>query len=148
MTNPLLLFFFFLIMKQNSKKTKETTLMKHILETKHQEGKSFKCAVIVNDMAELNVDKDLIDLSAVLQSDKVIAMQNGCVCCTLSDDLSNQIISLAQKDEYDYMIIEASGISEPSQIAQLFDDCQDDHDHAVHAAHGDKVLLSDVVNRK
>jgi G3E family GTPase len=117
--------------------------MKHILETKHQEkGKPFKCAVIVNDMAELNVDKALIDQSAILQSDTVIAMQNGCVCCTLSDDLANQIISLAQQDKYDYMIIEASGISEPSQIAQLFDDCQDDHDHA---AHGDNVLLSDVV---
>jgi G3E family GTPase len=59
----------------------ETTLMKHILETKHQEkGKPFKCAVIVNDIAELNVDKALIDQSAILQSDTVIAMQNGCVC--------------------------------------------------------------------
>ena len=69
----------------------KTTLLKHILETKHNTSSPFKCAVIVNDMAELNVDKDLIDKSAVVQSDEVIAMQNGCVCCTLKSDLVDQI---------------------------------------------------------
>lgn len=69
----------------------KTTLLKHILETKHNTSSPFKCAVIVNDMAELNVDKDLIDRSAVVQSDEVIAMQNGCVCCTLKSDLVDQI---------------------------------------------------------
>ena len=113
-----------------------------ILETKQKEGEPFKCAIIVNDMAELNVDKALIDQSAILQSDKVIAMQNGCVCCTLADDLANQIIELSQQDEYDYMIIEASGISEPSQIARLFDACKDDHDHDT--AHQETTVLSDV----
>ena len=61
----------------------KTTMMKHILETKH-EDKNFRCAVIVNDMAALNIDKSLIDQSALVQSDEVIAMQNGCFCCTLS----------------------------------------------------------------
>ena len=66
----------------------KTTLLKHVLETKHSD-EEFKCAVIVNDMAELNIDKSLIDQSALVQSEftqseSVVAMQNGCFCCTLS----------------------------------------------------------------
>merc|ERR1711994_739590 len=105
----------------------KTTLMKHILETKHAE-EGFKCAVIVNDMAALNIDKSLIDQSALVQSDEVIAMQNGCFCCTLQSDLVDQIISLTNKKIFNYMLIEASGVSEPSQIAPLFDLCDDEHD--------------------
>ena len=106
----------------------KTTLLKHILETKHSE-EDFKCAVIVNDMAALNIDKSLIDQSALVQSDKVIAMQNGCFCCTLSSDLVDQIVELASKNMFNYMLIEASGVSEPSQIAPIFDPCDDQHDH-------------------
>ena len=98
------------------------------METKHSE-EGFKCAVIVNDMAALNIDKSLIDQSALVQSDEVIAMQNGCFCCTLQNDLVDQIIQLTQKNKFNYMIIEASGVSEPSQIAPLFDLCDDEHDH-------------------
>jgi len=105
----------------------KTTLMKHILETKHEE-KDFRCAIIVNDMAALNIDKSLIDQSALVQSDEVIAMQNGCFCCTLQSDLVDQIISLTDKKIFNYMLIEASGVSEPSQIAPLFDLCDDEHD--------------------
>jgi len=105
----------------------KTTLLKHILETKHEE-KDFRCAVIVNDMAALNIDKTLIDQSALVQSDEVIAMQNGCFCCTLQSDLVDQIISLTEKKLFNYMLIEASGVSEPSQIAPLFDLCEDEHD--------------------
>ena len=105
----------------------KTTLLKHILETKHAE-KDFRCAVIVNDMAALNIDKSLIDQSALVQSDEVIAMQNGCFCCTLQSDLVDQIISLVDKNLFNYMLIEASGVSEPSQIAPLFDLCDDEHD--------------------
>jgi G3E family GTPase len=138
----------------------KTTLLKHILETKHGNNNSnnsnnnanntnnananadsFRCAVIVNDMAELNIDKNLIDMSAMVQSNDVIAMQNGCVCCTLKSDMVDQIIGLATTGNYDYMIIEASGISEPSEIAKLFRDCEDDHNHEEDHA---KVLLSDV----
>ena len=105
----------------------KTTLLKHILETKHEE-KDFRCAVTVNDMAALNIDKSLIDQSALVQSDEVIAMQNGCFCCTLQSDLVDQIISLTEKKLFNYMLIEASGVSEPSQIAPLFDLCDDEHD--------------------
>ena len=105
----------------------KTTLMKHILETKHEE-KDFRCAVIVNDMATLNIDKSLIDKSALVQSDEVIQMQNGCLCCTLQSDLVDQIIALTDKKIFNYMLIEASGVSEPSQIAPLFDLCDDEHD--------------------
>ena len=73
----------------------KTTMMKYILETKHEDP-DFKCAVIVNDMAALNIDKSLIDQSAVVQSDEVIAMQNGCFCCTLQSDLVDQIITLTK----------------------------------------------------
>ena len=106
----------------------KTTLLKHILETKHSD-EDFKCAVIVNDMAALNIDKNLIDQSALLQSDEVVAMQNGCFCCTLQSDLVDQIIELAQKKMFNYMLIEASGVSEPSQIAPLFELCDNEHDH-------------------
>jgi len=106
----------------------KTTLLKHVLETKHEE-EDFKCAVIVNDMAALNIDKSLIDQSALVQSDEVIAMQNGCFCCTLQNDLVDQIKELAAKNMFNYMLIEASGVSEPSQIAPLFEDCDDNHDH-------------------
>jgi len=106
----------------------KTTLLKHVLETKHAE-EGFKCAVIVNDMAALNIDKSLIDQSALVQSDEVIAMQNGCFCCTLRSDLVDQIIELAQKKLFSYILIEASGVSEPSQIAPMFEPCDDEHDH-------------------
>ena len=110
-------------------------MLKHVLETKHSD-EEFKCAVIVNDMAELNIDKSLIDQSALVQSEftqseNVIAMQNGCFCCTLSSDLANQIVELANKKTFNYMLLEASGVSEPSQIAPLFD-VNDDHDHHGH----------------
>jgi len=106
----------------------KTTLLKHVLETKHAE-EGFKCAVIVNDMAALNIDKSLIDKTALVQSDEVIAMENGCFCCTLQSDLVEQIIELAQKKIFSYILIEASGVSEPSQIAPLFELCDDEHDH-------------------
>ena len=107
----------------------KTTLLQHILQAKHDESGQFKCAVIVNDVAELNVDKDLIDQSAVLQSDDVISMQNGCVCCSLKSDLAEQITALAKKNAFEYIIIEASGISEPAEIATLFAPCEEEHDH-------------------
>ena len=116
----------------------KTTLMKHILETKHNE-EGFRCAVIVNDMATLNIDKSLIDQSAIVQSDEVIAMQNGCFCCTLQSDLVDQIVTLAQKNIFDYMLIEASGVSEPSQIAPLFDLCDDEHDHEEEHSEGPEL---------
>ena len=116
----------------------KTTLLKHVLETKHNED-GFKCAVIVNDMAALNIDKSLIDQSALVQSDEVIAMQNGCFCCTLQSDLVEQIKQLAEKNMFNYMLIEASGVSEPSQIAPLFELCDDEHDHDAEHTEGPQL---------
>lgn len=115
----------------------KTTALKHILEQKQKDNSSqqqgFRCAVVVNDVAELNIDKTLIDQSSLVQSDEVITMQNGCVCCTLKSDLVAQIIEIATKGIFDYMIIEGSGISEPAQIATVFKECDDeDHDHDHH----------------
>ena len=107
----------------------KTTLLKHILETKHTE-EEFKCAVIVNDMAELNIDKSLIDQTSLIQSDEaMVGMQNGCICCTLQSDLVEQIIKLTQKKQFNYILIEASGVSEPHEIAPLFELEDHDHDH-------------------
>ena len=132
----------------------KTTLLKHILETQHDD-KDFKAAVIVNDMAELNIDEKLIDKKSLIQSDEaMIGMQNGCICCTLQSDLVEQLIGLTQmKNEdanmrFNYILIEASGVSEPHEIAPLFeiedheacgiDDVPDhDHDH-------DKLQLGQV----
>ena len=112
----------------------KTTLLRHILQTQHGQKDKFRCAVIVNDMAALNIDKALIEDSALVQSDEVIEMQNGCVCCNLQSDLIGQIIELAQSGSFNYMIIEASGVSEPSQISKIFANqdaaaCEEDHDH-------------------
>ena len=93
-------------------------------------------------MAALNIDKSLIDQSALVQSDEVIAMQNGCFCCTLQNDLVEQIIQLAEKNMFNYMLIEASGVSEPAQIAPLFELCDDEHDHE--AEHKDGPELGEV----
>jgi len=112
----------------------KTTMLKHILETKH-EDQNFKCAVIVNDMAALNIDKSLIDQSGLVQSDEVISMENGCFCCTLQSDLVDQIISLTKQRKFNYMLIEASGVSEPSQIAPLFDLHEHDPDDPETADH-------------
>merc|ERR1712062_16027 len=79
-------------------------------------------------MAELNIDKNLIDNTSLIQSDEaMIGMQNGCICCTLQSDLVDQIIGLTQKKKFNYILIEASGVSEPHEIAPLFD--VDDHEH-------------------
>ena len=69
-------------------------------------------------------------------------MQNGCFCCTLQNDLVDQIKELAMKKTFDYMLIEASGVSEPSQIAPLFEPCEDEHDHE--EEHSEGPQLSDV----
>merc|ERR1719384_2828625 len=107
----------------------KTTLLKHILETKHSE-EQFKCAVIVNDMAELNIDKSLIDSTSLIQSDEaMVGMQNGCICCTLQTDLVEQIIGLVQKKKFTHILIEASGVSEPHEIAPLFELEEHDHEH-------------------
>merc|ERR1712165_685284 len=107
----------------------KTTLLKYILENKHEDT-NFKCAVIVNDMAELNIDKSLIDSTDLIQTDEaMVGMQNGCICCTLQTDLVEQIIGLVQKKKFTHILIEASGVSEPHEIAPLFELEEHEHEH-------------------
>merc|ERR1719325_240326 len=80
-------------------------------------------------MAELNIDEKLIDNTSLIQSDEaMVGMQNGCICCTLQSDLVKQIIQLTQSEQkFNYILIEASGVSEPHEIAPLFE--VEEHDH-------------------
>lgn len=92
----------------------KTTLLNHILSNRQ----GIRAAVIVNDIGEVNVDAALIANSdAVTQADDIIPLTNGCICCTLSSDLTDQLESLAESGNFDYIIIEASGICDPAPIA-------------------------------
>ena len=95
----------------------KTTLINNILK----KNKDKRIALIVNDIGEVNIDEELVLKSGYIkQEDKgdVVPLSNGCICCTLKKDLVDQISTLASKDEFDYIIIEASGICEPLPIAQ------------------------------
>ncbi|KLV33165.1 cobalamin biosynthesis protein CobW [Priestia megaterium] len=91
--------------------------MNHIL--KNKEG--LKVAVIVNDMSEVNIDADLVKQGGFSRTEeKLVEMQNGCICCTLRDDLMKEVERLADNGDIDYIVIESSGISEPIPVAQTF----------------------------
>lgn len=94
----------------------KTTLLNHILN--NQEG--YKIAVIVNDIGEVNIDADLIQKGGVVsgKDDSLVALQNGCICCTLNTDLLEQLQDIIETEKFDYILIEASGICEPIPIAQ------------------------------
>ncbi|MCF0172635.1 MAG: GTP-binding protein, partial [Bacteroidales bacterium] len=94
----------------------KTTLLNRILSNR----RGIKFAVIVNDIGEVNIDADLIQKGGVVGSkdDSLVALQNGCICCTLKMDLLEQIRDLVDMDQFDYIVIEASGICEPAPIAQ------------------------------
>ncbi len=96
----------------------KTTLLNHILN--NREGR--RIAVIVNDMSEVNIDKDLIaDGGGISRTDeKLVELSNGCICCTLREDLLKEVEHLVQKGNIDYIIIESTGISEPVPVAQTF----------------------------
>ena len=94
----------------------KTTLLNRILTNR----KGIKFAVVVNDIGEVNIDADLIEKGGIVgQSDtSLVALQNGCICCTLKMDLVEQIGTLTSSRKFDYIVIEASGICEPAPIAQ------------------------------
>ncbi len=94
----------------------KTTLLNRILANQ----KGIKFAVIVNDIGEVNIDADLIEKGGIVggTDDSLVALQNGCICCTLKMDLVAQIAELTSSNKFDYIVIEASGICEPAPIAQ------------------------------
>lgn len=96
----------------------KTTLLNHILHNK--EG--LKVAVIVNDMSEVNVDARLVNEQNVLSrtEEKLVEMSNGCICCTLREDLMIEVEKLANEGRFDYLLIESTGISEPVPVAKTF----------------------------
>ncbi len=96
----------------------KTTLLNHVLHNK--EG--MKVAVIVNDMSEVNVDARLVQEGNTLSrtEEKLVEMSNGCICCTLREDLIEEVAKLAQEGRFDYLLIESTGISEPLPVAQSF----------------------------
>lgn len=94
----------------------KTTLVNRILANK----RGIRFAVIVNDIGEVNIDAALIQKGGVVaqKDDSLVALQNGCICCTLKADLIEQVYELMCTERFDYIVIEASGICEPEPIAQ------------------------------
>lgn len=96
----------------------KTTLLNHILHHKAH----LKVALIVNDMSEINIDARSVQSTQALSrtEEKLVEMSNGCICCTLREDLIAEVEKLAKEDRFDYLIIESTGISEPIPVAQTF----------------------------
>jgi len=96
----------------------KTTVLSHILN--NRQGK--KVAVIVNDMSEINIDSAIIqqDVSLNRSDEKLVEMSNGCICCTLREDLLLEVGKLAEEGRFDYLVIESTGISEPLPVAETF----------------------------
>ena len=124
----------------------KTTLLNHILH--NREG--LKVAVIVNDMSSVNIDAELVERGGgnlSQQEEKLVEMSNGCICCTLRDDLLKEVRQLCEAGKYDYLVIESTGISEPLPVAATFDFRDEDGDSLSDVAKLDTmVTVVDAVN--
>ena len=111
----------------------KTTVLSHILNNRENK----KVAVIVNDMSEINIDAAIVqnEVSFNRSEEKLIEMSNGCICCTLREDLLEEVTKLAKQGRFDYLVIESTGISEPLPVAETFT-----------FADEDGISLSDVAN--
>ena len=96
----------------------KTTVLTNILNNRDDK----KVAVIVNDMSEINIDQSMIknEVSLSHQEEKLVEMSNGCICCTLREDLLVEVTKLAKTGKFDYLLIESTGISEPLPVAETF----------------------------
>jgi len=124
----------------------KTTLLNHILN--NREGR--RVAVIVNDMSEVNIDADLVERGGGNLSrteEKLVEMSNGCICCTLREDLLMQVRALATEGKFDYLLIESTGISEPLPVATTFDFRDEDGNSLSDVARLDTmVTVADAAN--
>jgi G3E family GTPase len=102
----------------------KTTLLNHVLNNRQ----GMKIAVIVNDMSEVNIDSEIVQTKGGFSrtEEKLVELSNGCICCTLREDLLVEVEKLAIQGDIDYIIIESSGISEPIPVAQTFSYIDDD----------------------
>ena len=96
----------------------KTTILSHILNNRENK----KVAVIVNDMSEINIDSEILrsEVSLNRSEEKLVEMSNGCICCTLREDLLEEVTKLAKEGRFDYLVIESTGISEPLPVAETF----------------------------
>ena len=123
----------------------KTTVLSHVLN--NRQGK--RVAVIVNDMSEINIDSAIVqnEVSLNRSEEKLVEMSNGCICCTLREDLLEEVTKLAQDGRFDYLLIESTGISEPLPIAETFTFADEDGVSLSQVANLDTmVTVVDAVN--
>ncbi len=123
----------------------KTTLLNHVLN--NREGR--RVAVIVNDMSEVNIDADLVEAGVDLRrgEEKLVEMSNGCICCTLRDDLLLEVRRLATEGRFDYLLIESTGISEPLPVAASFEFRDEDGESLADVSRLDTmVTVVDAIN--